>query len=114
MAADLFLDSSKTTGLISRMHARIVRTLKDGKCQYEICDTSLNGTYVNDYKISGHVPLKDGDVIAFGHTRGAILNLGEFAPQKNSEFLFKVASLSVIIKNTFTLNMGVNTINMHE
>ncbi|XP_065060975.1 transcription factor 19-like isoform X2 [Rhopilema esculentum] len=88
-AADLFLDSKTTTGLISRMHARIIRNQKDGKEQYELCDTSLNGTYVNDIKVSGTVVLNNGDTIAFGHIKGAILEPGSFAPQKDSEFLYK-------------------------
>ena len=72
------------------MHARIIRNSKDGKDTFDICDTSLNGTYVNDYKISGSVTLKDGDLIAFGHRKGAILEQGAYAPQNDSEFLFKV------------------------
>ena len=94
LVADLFLDSKKTTGLISRMHARIIRTCKDGKELYELCDTSLNGTYVNDHKVSGSTLLKDGDMIAFGHIKGAVLDPGAFAPQKNSEFLYKVFFIS--------------------
>ena len=90
LVADLFLDSTKTAGLISRIHARIIRTCKEGNEQYEICDTSLNGTYVNDHKVSCSVLLKDGDLIAFGHIKGAALDPGVFAPQKNSEFLYKV------------------------
>ncbi len=73
------------------MHARIIRTSKGDDYQYELCDTSLNGTYVNDFKIFGSVKLKPGDVIGFGHTRGAVLQAGDYAPQKDSEFLFKVS-----------------------
>ncbi len=73
------------------MHSRIIRTLKDDEYQYEIYDTSLNGTYVNDHKISGSVVLNDGDVIVFGHLRGAVLGPGAYAPQKDSEFIYKVS-----------------------
>ena len=77
------------------MHARIIRNQKDGKDQYELCDTSLNGTYVNDIKVSGTVVLNDGDTIAFGHIKGAVLEPGSFAPQKDSEFLYKVGMLGI-------------------
>ena len=90
LVADLFLDSTKTLGLISRIHARIIRTCKEDGEQYELCDTSLNGTYVNDHKVECSVLLKDGDLIAFGHIRGATIDPGAFAPQKNSEFFYKV------------------------
>eukprot|EP00794_Sanderia_malayensis_P015417 gene15417-16990_t len=85
-AVDLFIDSKKHKALISRMHARILRTSKN---QYELYDTSLNGTYVNNFKITGSVILKDGDLIAFGHIRGAVISAGEFAPQSKSEFVYK-------------------------
>lgn len=53
-------------------------------------DTSLNGTYVNDVRIKESHILKDGDKIAFGHLRGALIDPGEIAVQKETEFLFKV------------------------
>ena len=89
--ADLFLDSTKTKGLISRIHARIIKTCKEGTENYEICDTSLNGTYVNDYKVASSVQLSHGDLITFGHIKGVIVDPGAFAPQKNSEFLYRVS-----------------------
>ena len=90
-AVDIFLDSNIRKGLISRAHAQII--LKDGedkKTIYEIFDSSLNGTYVNDVRINGSVVLKEGDTIAFGHLRGSLIKPGTLAPQKETEFLFKV------------------------
>ena len=89
------------TGFISRMHARIIRTCKEGLQHFELCDTSLNGTYVNDYKVAGSVVLKDGDLVAFGHVKGAVIAPGAFAPQKNSEFLYKVCIFFTFCCNAF-------------
>jgi len=97
--ADLFLDSTKTKGLISRIHARIIKTCKEGTENYEICDTSLNGTYVNDYKVASSVQLSHGDLITFGHIKGVIVDPGAFAPQKNSEFLYRFERINTGTKN---------------
>ena len=89
--ADMFLDSNIRKGLISRAHAHILKQTTDtGDVIFRIYDTSLNGTYINDVRIKNNEILKEGDVIAFGHLKGAIIDPGEFAPQEESEFLFKV------------------------
>lgn len=51
----------------------------------------MNGTYINDVRIKGSQILREGDKIAFGHLRGAIIDPGEYAPQKETEFLFVVS-----------------------
>lgn len=87
---DIFLDSNIRKGLISRAHAQIIRKTVNDEDIYEIFDTSLNGTYVNDFRIKGSQILKEGDVVAFGHLRGFVIKQGERAPQRETEFLFKV------------------------
>ena len=88
---DIFLDSVKNKALISRIHARIFKSIdKDGSPVFMVCDTSLNGTFVNDVKISDTVQIRPGDTLTFGHLRGAVLDPGTFALQENSEFRFKV------------------------
>jgi pSer/pThr/pTyr-binding forkhead associated (FHA) protein len=49
---DYFLDSTETLLLVSRWHAEIHRTVNDGSVQYVIRDGSLNGTYVNDVRVT--------------------------------------------------------------
>ena len=71
---EFFIDSSKHKGLISRIHARIFRSrTRSGKHVFKICDTSLNGTYVNGIKILNEASLNPGDTVAFGHLQGAAL-----------------------------------------
>ena len=96
---DLFLDSIKFKGLISRIHAHIIQDVdkETGDTFYEIFDTSLNGTYVNNVKISGSIKLNDGDEITFGHIKGAVLQPGAYAPQKITEFKFKVSKWHYMI-----------------
>lgn len=88
-SVDIFLDSNIRKGLISRAHAQIIRKTVNDEDIYEIFDTSLNGTYVNDFRIKGSQILKEGDVVAFGHLRGFVIKQGERAPQRETEFLFK-------------------------
>ena len=95
--SDIFLDSVKNKALISRLHARIIsRKDATGKTVFKVCDTSLNGTYVNDIKIADTVDLLPGDTLTFGHTRGAVLDPGTFAEQPMSEFRFKVNDISLV------------------
>ena len=93
-SSDIFLDSNKNKVMISRLHARIISE-KDatGKHTFKISDTSLNGTYINDIKISDSCDLNPGDTVTFGHLKGAVLPPGVFAQQPDSEFRFKVSSL---------------------
>ena len=86
-----FLDSLKHKGLISRIHARIFKCKSQtGQDVFKICDTSLNGTFVNDVKILNEALLKPGDSVSFGHLQGAVLQAGNRYSQPNSEFRFKV------------------------
>ena len=93
-SSDIFLDSNKNKVMISRLHARIISE-KDatGKQTFKISDTSLNGTYINDVKISDSCDLNPGDTVTFGHLKGAVLPPGVVAQQPDSEFRFKVSSL---------------------
>ena len=93
-SSDIFLDSNKNKVMISRLHARIISE-KDatGKHTFKISDTSLNGTYINDVKISDSCDLNPGDTVTFGHLKGAVLPPGVVAQQPDSEFRFKVSSL---------------------
>jgi len=85
------LDSNIRKGLISRAHAHIIKQSSvSGEVLYHMFDTSLNGTYINDIRIKGSQILREGDKVAFGHLRGAIIDPGECAPQADTEFLFKV------------------------
>ncbi|XP_068754276.1 transcription factor 19-like [Montipora capricornis] len=88
-SSDIFLDSNKNKVMISRLHARIITEKDDnGKHSFKISDTSLNGTYVNDIKIADSCDIHPGDIITFGHLRGAVLSPGMFAEQQDSEFRF--------------------------
>ena len=90
---DFYMDSLKNKGLISRIHARVFRSkTQSGQYVFKICDTSLNGTYVNDVKILNEASLFPGDRIAFGHLQGATLQAGKSYSQPNSEFYFQVLS----------------------
>ena len=92
---DFFIDSSKNKALISRIHARISRSqTHSGEDVFKIDDVSLNGTYVNDVKISNEAFIKPGDVVTFGHLQGACLDGGCFYKQLNSEFKFLVSFIS--------------------
>src|SRR4051812_48086674 len=51
---------------VSRRHAA-VRDHGSGAPAIEDLD-SLNGTYVNDHRISSPMPLRPGDVVRIGHT----------------------------------------------
>lgn len=52
-------------GGVSRFHARIVAT---GERQWSLCDlSSTNGTYLNDRRLTGCRPLRQGDRIRLGH-----------------------------------------------
>ena len=92
--ANIYLDSATRKGLISRAHSRIIKNSRTGN--YEILDTSLNGTFVNDVRVQNSVILNDGDKITFGHLRGAVIEPGAYAPQKETEFLF-VVSLNLFV-----------------
>lgn len=52
---------------VSRVHAELFRNRDGG---YSVTDMdSLNGTYVNDRKISGPTPVSNGDTISFGRVK---------------------------------------------
>ena len=85
---DFYLNSTVNKRLISRQHAQLER-IHDGKqWRFILIDTSLNGTYVNDVKVSGQTELKVGDTVTFGHTNGINVRDGMVAWQPNSEFRF--------------------------
>lgn len=89
-AVDYYLDSKSYAQLISRQHATIrFNPDETGSMVYQISDTSLNGTYVNDVRVNGQRTLKEGDVIMFGHLNGVNVKPGEYAPQRTSEFKFR-------------------------
>lgn len=56
---DYFLDSTEALLLVSRWHAEIHRTVTDAGVQYIVRDSSLNGTYVNDVRVSGFACLAE-------------------------------------------------------
>ena len=96
---DFYLDSPKFQKLISRRHAEIHRseeTSKNGgggKCSYTIQDSSLNGTFINDYRVSKQrQPLSHGDIITFGHLNGSRVKPGEHAPNRLAElsYIFEI------------------------
>jgi len=101
---DFYLDSPKFQKLISRRHAEIHRTEppagappgKKGQApapEYTIQDSSLNGTFINDYRVSKQrQPLKHGDIITFGHLNGSRVKPGEHAPNRLAElsYIFEV------------------------
>ena len=49
---DYYLDSSQLAHFISRWHSEIHRVEQEGEIKYIIRDNSLNGTYVNDVRVS--------------------------------------------------------------
>ncbi|XP_048771722.1 uncharacterized protein C01G6.5-like isoform X2 [Ostrea edulis] len=86
---DYYLDSTKLKNFISRIHAEIHAIPSDnGDMQFQIVDKGLNGTFINDTKMSGPYILKIGDKVTFGHTNGYKLKAGDYAKQPNSEFQF--------------------------
>ncbi|KAH7708978.1 hypothetical protein AAVH_23746 [Aphelenchoides avenae] len=88
---DVVLHSVHYSNMISRDHSEIIGEVdKNGQfVQYHIRDNSLNGTYVNEIRVDGKQLLKEGDLIKFGHANGAAIKPGQFAPQVQSEFVFK-------------------------
>ncbi|XP_052832965.1 uncharacterized protein LOC106876717 [Octopus bimaculoides] len=87
---DYLIDSSTFKNFISRWHCKIEPCqLADGKIVYKIFDCSLNGTFVNDYRVSqdGCV-LNNGDKIIFGHLNGSNITAGSFARQPKSIFQY--------------------------
>ena len=92
---DFYLDSPKFQKLISRRHAEIHRSEEKtgGKCCYTIQDSSLNGTFINDYRVSKQrQPLNHGDIITFGHLNGSRVKPGEHAPNRLAElsYIFEI------------------------
>ncbi|XP_061197198.1 uncharacterized protein C01G6.5-like isoform X1 [Saccostrea echinata] len=86
---DYYLDSTKLKNFISRIHAEIhAIPNENGDMQFRIIDKGLNGTFINDTKMSGPYILKEGDKVTFGHTNGYKLKAGDYAKQPNSEFQF--------------------------
>ncbi|GAB1611003.1 hypothetical protein Ahia01_001387200 [Argonauta hians] len=87
---DFLMDSSTLKNFFSRWHCKVESfQTTDGEIAYRIFDFSLNGTFVNDYRIykQGCV-LKNGDTVAFGHLNGANIKEGTFAPQPNPSFQY--------------------------
>ena len=77
--------------------------------KYFIRDNSLNGTYVNEYRVSGNRELKEGDHVVFGHINGKNIKAGEYAKQVESEFHFMVRDpIAVKEKLSYKLDDGVN------
>ena len=60
--------------------------------QVQIADLSINGVFVNDKKIGRPTDISAGDVVTFGHIRGAALSAGTHASQPESEFQFRVSA----------------------
>lgn len=94
---DFYLDSPKFQKLISRRHAEIHRSDEKsgggGKGGYTIQDSSLNGTFINDYRVSKQrQPLTNGDIITFGHLNGSRVKPGEHAPNRLAElsYIFEI------------------------
>ena len=91
---DFYLDSPKFQKLISRRHAEIHRSEEKGaKGGYTIQDSSLNGTFINDYRVSKQrQPLNHGDIITFGHLNGSRVKPGEHAPNRLAElsYIFEI------------------------
>ncbi|KAK0393069.1 hypothetical protein QR680_000041 [Steinernema hermaphroditum] len=78
------------SNMISRDHS-VIHGQKDASgrfVRYTISDNSLNGTYINDYRVKDAVDLHDNDIIKFGHVNGAAIKAGEHAPQYKAEFAF--------------------------
>ncbi|KAK2165286.1 hypothetical protein LSH36_52g02049, partial [Paralvinella palmiformis] len=59
---DYYLDSAKLECFISRWHAEIHRVFQNGKFHYVLRDTSLNGTYVNNYRFEEYTPDEPEDI----------------------------------------------------
>lgn len=96
LAVDLYINSSVHPKLISREHAVITsQDGPDGSITLTIQDKSVNGTFVNDEKIQGTVPLYVGDVVTFGHLQGIKVKPWQVSKQLNSEFQFKVEKVEV-------------------
>uniref|UniRef100_A0A915PKR1 FHA domain-containing protein n=1 Tax=Setaria digitata TaxID=48799 RepID=A0A915PKR1_9BILA len=78
--------------MISREHTTIFVKARRDRYACFIKDHSLNGTYVNDFRVnvSGEAELQQGDVIKFGHVNGAAIKPGCYGPQTSAEFTFVV------------------------
>jgi len=59
---------------VSRRHA-VMRVLEDGGAAIEDMG-STNGTYVNDERIAGAMPVSVGDVVRFGNTLWHVMEPG--------------------------------------
>ena len=53
---DYYLDSALYVCLISRWHAELHRVEQGGQRRYMIRDNSMNGTYVNNVRVSTVLP----------------------------------------------------------
>ncbi|XP_071944199.1 uncharacterized protein [Antedon mediterranea] len=93
---DFYLNSGVYKQLISRQHAELL-IYQDDDCQpvFVLCDKSVNGTYVNDVKVSKMVRVKELDTITFGHVQGVSIKAGIFAKQDKSEFRFRLEKVLV-------------------
>uniref|UniRef100_A0A0R3RXM0 FHA domain-containing protein n=1 Tax=Elaeophora elaphi TaxID=1147741 RepID=A0A0R3RXM0_9BILA len=85
---DVVLISHVHSNMISREHTTIFVKAKRDRYACFIKDHSLNGTYVNDFRVSGEAELQQGDVIKFGHVNGAAIKPGCYGPQTSAEFTF--------------------------
>lgn len=85
---DVVLISQVHSNMISREHTTIFVKAKRDRYACFIKDHSLNGTYVNDFRVSGEAELQQGDVIKFGHVNGAAIKPGCYGPQTSAEFTF--------------------------
>ncbi|CAI9741112.1 XP_014780874.1PREDICTED: uncharacterized protein LOC106876717 [Octopus vulgaris] len=97
---DYLIDSSTFKNFISRWHCKIEPCqLADGKIVYKIFDCSLNGTFVNDYRVSQEgCVLSNGDKVIFGHLNGSNITAGSFARQPKSIFQYVFQDNSDMIK----------------
>ncbi|KAL3860604.1 hypothetical protein ACJMK2_010702 [Sinanodonta woodiana] len=90
---DFLIDSSDYVqgAFVSRLHARMVRRQNN---THRLFDDSLNGVFVNNFKIAGHVDLQVGDRVTFGHPQGTRLPAGTRVHQPDSEyqFMFEICS----------------------
>ncbi|GAB1602262.1 hypothetical protein Ahia01_000505300 [Argonauta hians] len=88
---DCRIDSSTYKNFISRWHCKIESSQQAGgdSVVFKIYDSSLNGTFVNDFRVSKDgCELKNGDKIIFGHLNGANISAGSFARQPKSVFQY--------------------------
>ncbi|VDP11539.1 unnamed protein product [Onchocerca flexuosa] len=85
---DVVLISQVHSNMISREHTTIFVKVRRDRYVCFIKDHSLNGTYVNDFRVSGEAELQQGDVIKFGHVNGAAIKPGCYGPQTSAEFTF--------------------------